>query len=346
MCIQKGEEKVQEVVLSFPHIQWDGKRLLLLDQRRLPREEVFVECHTAEDVAKAIKEMVVRGAPAIGIAAAFGVVLEAKRAASVEGIRHRVKEALEVLKRARSTARNLFWALERMEGVMGKEGDPDELPLRLEEEALRIWREDLEANVKIAQRGVELLPEGARVLTHCNAGGLATGGYGTALGVIKEGYKRGKVKAVFSTETRPLLQGARLTAWELYREGIPVRLVVDSAVGYLMSKGMVDVVVVGADRITSRGDVANKVGTYTIAVLAKRHGIPFFVAAPLSTFDFQLRWGDSIPIEERDQKEVLEFMDMPIAPEGVEALNPAFDMTPAELITAIITEKEVLWPPL
>lgn len=346
MHIQEGKEEVQKPSLSFPHIRWDGKRLLLLDQRKLPHEEVFVECHTAEDVARAIKEMVVRGAPAIGIAAAFGVVLEAKRLGLTEGIRHRVEEALKVLRGARPTARNLFWALERMEEVMRKEADPEQLSLRLEEEALRIWQEDLQANIRIAQRGAELLPEGARVLTHCNAGGLATGGYGTALGVIKEGYRLGKVKTVFATETRPLLQGARLTAWELQKEGIPVRLVGDSAVGYLMSKGMVDVVVVGADRITSRGDVANKVGTYVIAVLAKRHGIPFFVAAPLSTFDFQLLRADSIPIEERDQREVLEFMGVRIAPEGVEAFNPAFDLTPAELVTAIITEKEVLCPPL
>lgn len=346
MYVQEGKEEIQKVGSRSPHIHWDGKRLLLLDQRKLPHEEVFVECHTAEDVAKAIKEMVVRGAPAIGIVAAFGLVLEAKRLGSGEGIRRRIEEALKVLKGTRPTARNLFWALERMEEVIGGEDDPEGLPFRLEEEALRIWQEDLEANIRIAQRGAELLPEGARVLTHCNAGELATGGYGTALGVIKEGYRRGKVKMVFATETRPLLQGARLTAWELWKEGIPVRLVGDSAVGYLMSKGMIDVVIVGADRITSRGDVANKVGTYVIAVLAKRHDIPFFVAAPLSTFDFQLLWGDSIPIEERDQREVLEFMGMRIAPEGVEAFNPAFDLTPAELVTAIITEKEVLWPPL
>jgi len=345
MCLQEKEERFK-ATLGFYHIQWDGKKLVLLDQRKLPHEEAFVECQTAEDVARAIKEMVVRGAPAIGIVAAFGVVLEAKRATSFEEINHRVQKALEVLRKSRPTARNLFWALERIEGVMGEVDDPADVPVRLEEEALRIWQEDVEANLKIAKKGIELLPHGARILTHCNAGGLATGGYGTALGVIKEGYKCGKVQMVFATETRPLLQGARLTAWELRKEGIPVKLVSDSAVGYLMSKGMVDVVVVGADRITARGDVANKVGTYVIAVLAKRHNIPFLVAAPLSTFDFRLLFSDSIPIEERDQREVLEFMGMRIAPEGVEAFNPAFDLTPAELITAIITEKEVLWPPL
>jgi len=324
------------------HILFERDTLFILDQRLLPWEEKYVECKSAEDVAWAIKEMVIRGAPAIGIVAAFGVVLQAKRNPS------RAKEealrAIELLKKTRPTAKNLFWALERMKAIL--QSKTTDLISALEREALTIWREDLEVNKAIATNGAKLLGPSTRVLTHCNAGGLATGGYGTALGIIKKAFEEGKILRVYATETRPWLQGARLTAWELKREGIPVTLVVDSAVGYLMSKGLVDAVIVGADRVTSRGDVANKIGTYTIAVLAHRHDVPFYVAAPLSTFDMELLKGEEILIEERDEKEVLEISGKRIAPEGVNALNPSFDITPAEIIKAIITEKGVLWPPL
>jgi len=324
------------------HILFERDTLFILDQRLLPWEEKYVECKSAEDVAWAIKEMVIRGAPAIGIVAAFGVVLQAKRNPS------RAKEealrAIELLKKTRPTAKNLFWALERMKAIL--QSKTTDLISALEREALTIWREDLEVNKAIATNGAKLLGPSTRVLTHCNAGGLATGGYGTALGIIKKAFEEGKILRVYATETRPWLQGARLTAWELKREGIPVTLVVDSAVGYLMSKGLVDAVIVGADRVTSRGDVANKIGTYTIAVLAHRHDVPFYVAAPLSTFDMEVLKGEEILIEERDEKEVLEISGKRIAPEGVNALNPSFDITPAEIIKAIITEKGVLWPPL
>jgi len=324
------------------HILFEKDSLLLLDQRLLPWEEKYVECKTAEDVAWAIKEMVIRGAPAIGIVAALGVVLQAKRNPSRP--KEEALRAIELLKNTRPTARNLFWALERMEKVALSE-EP-ELVLSLEREALNIWEEDLQINKAIAQNGAKLLGPSSRVLTHCNAGGLATGGYGTALGVIKRAFEEGKILQVYVTETRPWLQGARLTSWELKREGIPVTVVVDSAAGYLMSRGLVDALIVGADRVTSRGDVVNKIGTYTLAVLAHRHGIPFFVAAPLSTFDMDLLKGEEVLIEERDEKEVLEIYGKRVAPEGVTALNPSFDITPAELIKAIITEKGVLWPPL
>lgn len=328
--------------MKADHIKWEGDALLLMDQRLLPHEETYRRCERAEEVARCIKDMVVRGAPAIGIAAALGVALEAKREPAKA--REKALEAIRLLSETRPTAKNLFWALERMRRIV--DGQTDDLAQALEAEALRIWEEDVEANRAIGQYGAQLLPEGSRVLTHCNAGALATGGYGTALGVIRRGFELGKVREVFASETRPFLQGARLTCWELKREGIPVRLVVEGAVGYLMARGMVDVVVVGADRVTARGDVANKIGTYSLAVLAYRHGIPFYVAAPLSTFDFSLLSGEEIPIEERDPEEVLSFGGRRVAPEGVGAFNPSFDVTPAELITAIITEKGVLWPPL
>ena len=324
------------------HILFERNTLFILDQRLLPWEEKYVECKSAEDVAWAIKEMVIRGAPAIGIVAAFGVVLQAKRNPS------RAKEealrAIELLKKTRPTAKNLFWALERMRAIL--QSKTTDLISDLEREAFTIWREDLEVNKAIATNGAKLLGPSSRVLTHCNAGGLATGGYGTALGIIKRAFEEGKILRVYATETRPWLQGARLTAWELKREGIPVTLVVDSAVGYLMSKGLVDAVIVGADRVTSKGDVVNKIGTYTIAVLAHRHDVPFYVAAPLSTFDMELLKGEEVLIEERDEREVLDISGKRIAPEGVNALNPSFDITPAEIIKAIITEKGVLWPPL
>ncbi|HSA89697.1 MAG TPA: S-methyl-5-thioribose-1-phosphate isomerase [Burkholderiales bacterium] len=307
--------------MTIEPIRWKGDRLELLDQRQLPEKTVYVTCRTAAEVAQAIRDMVVRGAPAIGCAAAFGVVLDKGR-----------KEAFDILARSRPTAVNLFWALERMKKAKD---------LRAEAEA--IYAEDLAANREIGRLGAELIRSRARVMTHCNAGALATAGYGTALGVIRS--SKHKNITVIANETRPYLQGARLTAYEMVQEGIPCTLVTDSMAGHLMSKGEVDVIVVGADRIAANGDVANKIGTYTLAVLAKRHGIPFYVAAPLSTFDPKIPDGSKIPIEERPAAEVTGYGGTRWAPEGVSVRNPAFDVTPAELITGIICEKGVVLSP-
>ena len=302
-------------------LRWLGDRLELLDQRQLPGKTVYVTCRTAAEVAQAIRDMVVRGAPAIGCAAAFGIALSGG-----------TSESYDILAKSRPTAVNLFWALERMRKAKD-----------LKAEAEAIFAEDLAANQAMGKLGAELIPQKARVMTHCNAGALATAGYGTALGVIRS--SKHKNITVIANETRPYLQGARLTAYELVQEGIPCTLVTDSMAGYLMSKGEVDVVVVGADRIAANGDVANKIGTYTLAVLAKRHGIPFYVAAPLSTFDPKIPDGSKIPIEERPASEVTGYGGTRWAPEGVSVRNPAFDVTPAELITGIICEKGVVLSP-
>jgi methylthioribose-1-phosphate isomerase len=307
--------------MSVEPIRWRGDRLELLDQRLLPGKTVYVTCRTAAEVARAIRDMVVRGAPAIGCAAAFGVALD-------KGTR----EAFEVLAKSRPTAVNLFWALERMKKARD-----------LKAEAEAIFAEDLAANHAMGRLGAELIPEKARVMTHCNAGALATAGYGTALGVIRSA-KHKKI-SVIANETRPYLQGARLTAYEMVQEGIPCTLVTDSMAGHLMSRGEVDVIVVGADRIAANGDVANKIGTYALAVLAKRHGIPFYVAAPLSTFDPEIPDGSHIPIEERPAAEVTGYGETRWAPQGVSVRNPAFDVTPAELVTGIICEKGVVLSP-
>ena len=302
-------------------IRWRGDRLELLDQRLLPDKKVYIACRTAEQVAKAIKDMVVRGAPAIGCAAAFGVVLGKGS-----------KKAYEALAKSRPTAVNLFWALERMKKAKD-----------LEAEAKAIYEEDIAANRAMGERGAQLIPARARVMTHCNTGALATAGHGTALGVIRSA--KGKKISVIANETRPYLQGARLTAWECIQEGIPCTLITDSMAGHLMSRGDVDVVIVGADRIAANGDVANKIGTYSLAVMAKRHGIPFYVAAPLSTFDAAIPDGSHIPIEERPGDEVTGYRKVRWAPKGVKVRNPAFDVTPAELITGIICEKGIAMPP-
>ncbi len=302
-------------------IRWKGDRLELLDQRLLPEKTEYVVCRTAEDVARAIKDMVVRGAPAIGCAAAFGVVLGKGS-----------ESAYEALAKSRPTAVNLFWALERMKKAK-----------HLEQEALAIYHEDLAANREIGRIGAQLIRERARVMTHCNTGALATAGYGTALGVIRA--SKDKQISVIANETRPYLQGARLTAWELVQEGIPCTLITDSMAGHLMSQGEVDVVVVGADRIAANGDVVNKIGTYALAVLAKRHGIPFYVAAPLSTFDPKMADGAHIPIEERPADEVTGYRGARWAPQGVSVRNPAFDVTPAELVSGIVTERGIASPP-
>jgi methylthioribose-1-phosphate isomerase len=302
-------------------LRWKGDRLELLDQRALPDKTIYITCRTAAEVAQAIRDMVVRGAPAIGCAAAFGVVLSGGTA-----------ESYEVLASSRPTAVNLFWALERMKKAK-----------ELESEALAIYHADVAANRAMGKIGATLIPERARVMTHCNTGALATAGYGTALGVIRA--SKGKNITVIANETRPYLQGARLTAWELVQEGIPCTLITDSMAGHLMSKGEVDVIVVGADRIAANGDVANKIGTYTLAVVAKRHGIPFYVAAPLSTFDPKIPDGSHITIEERPAHEVTGYRETRWAPHGVSVRNPAFDVTPAELITGIICEKGIASPP-
>jgi len=302
-------------------IRWRGDRLELLDQRLLPEKTEYLACRSAEEVAQAIRDMVVRGAPAIGCAAAFGVVLSNGSPA-----------AYEVLGKSRPTAVNLFWALERMKKAKD-----------LEAEARAIFEEDLAANRAIGRLGAELIRERSRVMTHCNTGALATAGYGTALGVIRA--SKDKNISVIANETRPYLQGARLTAWELVQEGIPCTLITDSMAGHLMSKGEVDVVIVGADRIAANGDVANKIGTYPLAVLAKRHGIPFYVAAPCSTFDPKIPDGSRIPIEERPADEVTGYRGARWAPQGVSVRNPAFDVTPAELITGIICERGIASPP-
>ncbi|HEX7053998.1 MAG TPA: S-methyl-5-thioribose-1-phosphate isomerase [Burkholderiales bacterium] len=302
-------------------IRWKGDRLELLDQRLLPGQKKYVTCRTAAQVAKAIRDMVVRGAPAIGCAAAFGVALSKGK-----------PSAFEALAKSRPTAVNLFWALERMKKAKD-----------LEAEALAIFNEDLAANQALGRLGAELVPEKARVMTHCNTGALATAGYGTALGVIRS--SRDKGISVIANETRPYLQGARLTAWECLQEGIPCTLITDGMAGHLMSRGEVDLVIVGADRIAANGDVANKIGTYPLAVLAQRHGIPFYVAAPLSTFDLSIPDGSRIPIEERPPGEVTGYRQARWAPRGVRVRNPAFDVTPAELITGIICEKGVVLRP-
>jgi methylthioribose-1-phosphate isomerase len=302
-------------------LRWKGDRLELLDQRLLPDQTVYVTCRSAAEVAQAIRDMVVRGAPAIGCAAAFGVALDGGK-----------ESAFQILAKSRPTAVNLFWALERMKKAKN-----------LKAEAEAIFSEDLAANRALGKLGAELLPAGARVMTHCNAGALATAGYGTALGVIRSA--KSKKVSVIACETRPYLQGARLTAYECVQEGIPCTLITDSMAGHLMSRGEVDVVVVGADRIAANGDVANKIGTYAIAVLARRHGIPFYVAAPLSTFDPKIPDGSHIPIEERPAAEVTGYRETRWAPEGVAVRNPAFDVTPAELITGIICEQGVVLSP-
>jgi methylthioribose-1-phosphate isomerase len=330
-------------------LRWRDGRLELIDQRALPARVDYVACSSAEQTARAIRDMVVRGAPAIGCAAAYGAALAAmrlKEASPAEFFRG-MDQAFGVLAGSRPTAVNLFWAIERLRAVMdgAKAATPAAIAARLLDEAHAITAEDVAANRKMGDHGASLLGDSARVLTHCNAGALATAGHGTALGVIRSAVSAGKRISVIAGETRPFLQGARLTAWELSRDGIPVTLITDGMSGHLMSRGEIDAVVVGADRIAANGDIANKIGTYMVAVLARRHGIPFYVAAPLSTIDRRLASGDAIPIEERDAAEVRGFAGVAWAPPAVAVRNPAFDVTPAELVTALITEKGVVPQP-
>ena len=323
---------VRIMATTLRPIIWAENHLKLLDQRRLPLEEIWVECRCAEDVAQAIHNMTVRGAPAIGIAAAYGLVLAAQKSSTSYA------QAEQMLAASRPTAVNLRWALDRMRKV---HRDAKSL-LR---EARAIHDEDLAQNLKMGALGAALLPKNARVITHCNTGALATGGHGTGLGVIRSAHDKDKIAQVYNTETRPWLQGARLTAWELMREKIPTKLIADSAAAYLMSREKIDWVIVGADRIAANGDTANKIGTYALAVAAARHKVKFMVVAPSGTFDLSCARGDDIPIEERTAAELTEFRGQLIAPKGMQAFNPVFDVTPAALITAIVCEKGVIQPP-
>lgn len=330
-------------------LRWSNDALELLDQRLLPSEVLYRRYESAASVADAIKEMVVRGAPAIGCAAAYGVAVEALRLreSDWDGFTTGVDVAIATLGASRPTAVNLFWALARMKRTLDAAPHPDVQRAAglLVSEAHAVLEEDIAQNRAIGEHGAQLLSDGARVLTHCNAGSLATAGHGTALGVLRTAASSGKRISVIAGETRPYLQGARLTAWELVQEGIPVTLITDSTAGHLMSRGEIDAVIVGADRVAANGDVANKIGTYTLAVLANRHGIPFYVACPLSTLDVGIASGDSIPIEERPAGEVTGYRDTRWAAEGVEVRNPAFDVTPAALVTALITERGVIHRP-
>ena len=312
-------------------LSWDGHTLSLLDQRLLPREETWIACRTASEVAIAIRTMVVRGAPAIGVSAAYGMAMAAARGDDLAA-------AAAELKEARPTAVNLAWAVDLLLECGGDAA-------RMRAEAERIHRDDVENNQRMGRFGAELLGPSSTILTHCNAGALATAGYGTALGVIRAAIESGKKVAVFADETRPYLQGARLTAWELQRDGIDVTLITDNMAGHFFQQGEFDAVIVGADRIAANGDAANKIGTYTVAVLASAHGVPFYVAAPLSTIDPACPDGSRIPIEERSTQEVTDIFGTRVAPEGIQVRHPAFDVTPARLITAIITERGVLRPP-
>jgi methylthioribose-1-phosphate isomerase len=322
----------------------DNDLVLMLEQRRLPDEETYVELRTVDEVAAGIRDMVVRGAPAIGISAAYGMVLAARAPGS--SYREGMQRAAALLKATRPTAVNLAWAVERcLELAVRHEALPGRARVEeLAELARRIHREDVAGNRILGALGAERIPDGATILTHCNAGALATGGYGTALGVVRAAREAGKTVRVLADETRPYLQGSRLTAWELAQDGIDVRIVTDGMSGYLFNRGEIDLAVVGADRIARSGDVANKIGTYTVAVLAGQHGRPFYVAAPFSTFDLACPSGSEIPIEQRDESEVTEFRGKRVAPTGVRAVNPAFDVTPARAVTAIFTERGVVDP--
>ena len=335
----------------LPTIAWEDGEVVMIDQRKLPSREVYVRCRTGRDVAKAIRTMVIRGAPAIGVAAAMGVALELRRstATGTTQLATEFYRTCDLLAATRPTAVNLFWALERMKrvfaGAMRAGQSTDELTATIIAEAARVHDEDVASCRALGQHGAEVVPDEGRVLTHCNAGALATGGYGSALGVVRAAVEAGKRVVVYADETRPFLQGARLTAWELLRDGIETTVITDGMVGALMQSGRVDLVVVGADRIAANGDVANKIGTYTVAVLAREHDVPFYVAAPVSTIDLTTPDGSGIPIEERDAREVTHLGALQLTPDGARVWNPAFDVTPARLVAGIITERGICRPP-
>jgi len=333
----------------IPTIQWEGMQIRMVDQRRIPSRIEWYVCRGYRDVIKAIQKMVIRGAPAIGVAAAMGLALGAYsiREKSYDTFLKRLSKIAKEILLARPTAVNLRWALDRMMCLVEKmPGSPvDEIKSALKKEAEKILAEDISINRAIGKLGQSLVPDGSTILTHCNAGSLATGGYGTALGVIRSAHEKGKRIEVIADETRPWFQGLRLTAFELMEEGIPVSVIVDSAAGLLMRQKRIDMVITGADRIAANGDVANKIGTYQVAVLAKANKIPFYVAAPLSTIDLTIRTGDMIPVEERGPEEISRFGKLEIGPPGVSILNPAFDITPARYVSALITEKGIIRPP-
>jgi methylthioribose-1-phosphate isomerase len=335
--------------MKFKTIEWKGDRVRILDQRRLPQEIRYLDCRDASAVAEAIRSMAIRGAPAIGVAAAMGIALAANKTSShqPESFLKAIGKVCDEMRQTRPTAVNLFWAVDRMKKILDRVYDHgvDKIKKELVKEALDILKEDIEINRKIGMYGKKVIKNGDGVLTHCNAGALATGGYGTALGVIYSAWAEGKRFRVFADETRPQLQGARLTAWELVQEKIPATVITDNMAGWLMAKGEINLVLVGADRIARNGDSANKIGTYSLAVLSKWHNIPFYVVAPTSTLDLTLPSGSDIPIEERNIKEVTHFQGSPITPKGVKAFNPAFDVTPHSLIHAIVTEKGIIQRP-
>ena len=335
----------------LPTIEWREDAVVMVDQRKLPAEETYVSCRTAAEVARAIKTMVIRGAPAIGVAAAMGLALGVKKSTSTgtQKLAADFYKLCELMASTRPTAVNLFWAIERMkqsfaEGVTAGES-VEQLKARLVTESTEIHDEDIASCRAIGAFGAGVVPDNARILTHCNAGALATAGYGTALGVIRGAIEAGKTVAVFADETRPFLQGARLTAWELVKDGIDTTVITESMAAPLMRDGRIDLVVVGADRIAANGDTANKIGTYTVALVAREHGVPFYVAAPVSTIDLDTPDGRRIPIEERDSREVTHVKSVRLAPEGAKVFNPAFDVTPHALIAGIITERGIARAP-
>jgi len=332
--------------MSFRTIEWRDNKVVMIDQTRLPGEEIYNEYSDFKSVAEAIRGMVIRGAPAIGVAAAMGVALGACDivADTYDSFFRQLCNVCDILAKTRPTAVNLFWAIERMKRVAEANRDKklDMIREILKKEAICVEEEDLAICKAIGRHGATLVKDKATILTHCNAGGLATAGYGTALGVVRAAHETGKSIQVFADETRPWLQGARLTAWELMKDNIPVTLISDNMAGWFMKKGEIDLCVVGADRIAANGDTANKIGTYSVAVLARENDIPFYVAAPTSTFDLAIESGDDIPIEERHSREVTHLQGYPVAPEGIRVRNPAFDVTPARYITGIITEKGVV----
>jgi methylthioribose-1-phosphate isomerase len=330
-------------------LEWIGDGVMMVDQRKLPTEELYPVFKTYEEVAWAIKEMVVRGAPAIGVAAAMGVALGTRdiAATSAEDFEKQFLQICSTLASTRPTAVNLFWAIDRMKRLfysLWPAQDIAQLKQALVNEAVQMHAEDIELNRKMGYFGASLIPDNSVILTHCNAGALATAGFGTALGVIRAAVEQGKKLEVFADETRPFLQGARLTAWELHHDGIPVTLITDNMAGHFMKAGKIHAVITGADRIAANGDTANKIGTYSVAVLARENGIPFYVAAPISTLDLSLSTGDQIPIEERPAEEVTHIKKIAIAPAGIGVANPAFDVTPHRYISAIITERGIARP--
>jgi methylthioribose-1-phosphate isomerase len=333
--------------MSIKAIEWLDDRVRILDQTRLPQEEVYLELSDYQSIASAVVELKIRGAPALGIVGAYAIALGALKieSAQKDEFLARLRIAIQTIASTRPTASNLFLAIDRMQTVAEAGEDVEQIKAALVNEAVKIHAEATEVTRKLSQLGAELIRDGFTILTHCNTGALATAGYGTALGLIKQAKEQGKNVKVLATETRPLLQGARLTAWELKQADIPFTLITDSMAGYFISRGEVDCVIVGADRIVANGDTANKIGTYTLAVLAKENGVPFYVAAPSTTIDLSLASGDEIPIEQRSQEEVTHIQGVSIAPEGTQAQNPAFDVTPHRYITAIITENGIITEP-